>query len=257
MQVFDRLFHQNRAETFLKTIATADLIINKYKFDKIVLTGDFNLPNVNWFNDEFGVYLVRNINTQTECILNYFAYLNFYQLNHIPNYSNNVLDLVFSDDSSILVTPEMPLVKDDKFHPPFNFNVVIKSDFRPLEFDHEYFNFKAASFQEINQYLGNINWNEVLNNDNVNILVDRFYHIIGDAIELYVPRCRARARKFPVWMNQELKSAIIKKKIAHKKYKTSGLMFDYLAFTEIRRVQDPFSVVSSGLHCKPRKFNGK
>lgn len=212
-----------------------DFVFTNNECDLFVLVGDFNLPNVTWLNEELAVRAVGCMSPQIECMADCFAYLNLFQLNYIPNVTGNFLDLVLSNDRSIVVNMvSEPFLRCDKYHPAINFTLCLPEQHVPLSFDYEYYNFKIIHYPDIVLYLVSFPWDDILNVDDVNIALDRFYEILFSAFDMYVPKGRSRNRKFPKSFGPELRGLIIEKKKAHKAFKASGLPEDYLRFSALR-----------------------
>jgi len=90
----------------------------------ILIVGDYNLPNIRWFNETDGSLqyistdVCRNIR-QAESLYTHFNEFNLYQHNIISNLHGNTLDLLFSSLRCIRVLPAHdPLLPCDPFHPP-------------------------------------------------------------------------------------------------------------------------------------------
>ena len=66
-----------------------------------------------------------------------------------------------------------------------------------------------------------------------NILV--FYQIFNDFITYFVPKIRMKSKyKFPPLFSTELKTNVINKRLAHKKYKQTENAVDYYGFSGLR-----------------------
>lgn len=48
-----------------------------------IVSGDFNLPGIDWSNDEYGITYSTSISCHARCIPESFACLNFFQLNEV------------------------------------------------------------------------------------------------------------------------------------------------------------------------------
>ena len=60
------------------------------------------------------------------------------------------------------------------------------------------------------------------------------FQIIQYCIDNFVPLKRIQNSNFPSWFSPELKNLTIRKKVAHKKYMSSGSEVDYLEFSRLR-----------------------
>ena len=199
---------------------------NFYSESKFILIGDYNIPSVDWKNNnytfnEFTTNYVKNCC----CILTEsFKSLGLLQYNDIVNCSNNVLDLCFSDCKVKISKSLDHISKVDTFHPPLDidldFEVNVKFE-NYLKYDFSYYNFKKCDYTVINNEINKIDWDVLFNNLDSVTAVKVFYENILNIINKFVPKFKYTESKFPVWFTQELKSKVFKKKIAHKKYKSS------------------------------------
>ena len=215
-------------------LAATEEIIQNDEFSMIFVTGDFNLPNINWESDEFGSRPVGIITEAVKCVSNFIAFMNFQQVNTIPNATGGFLDLILTNNVVNVNCVDFPLLKCDKYHPALSFNVNC-DNIRFLDYDYFYYDFNNANYILINQYLGNINWDCLLNISDVNQALISFYEVIYCCIDLFVPKKRCKTRKFPRYYSLELKNAILRKKAAHKKFKQSNNISDYKLFSDIRK----------------------
>lgn len=96
----------------LKTICYNNLA------DTIFVLGDFNLPGIQWIQDDETIGLTpTNIKSEKETLICYnFASCDLCQFNNIANCNNNILDLCFSNCDSLTVSRTGEFVKVDKFH---------------------------------------------------------------------------------------------------------------------------------------------
>lgn len=221
-------------EAFCNSLEEATTVAD---YDKIIICGDFNLPSIAWDNDDYGIIVGQSAPLQACSIIDCFAFLNLFQINNIKNAFGSLLDLVFSNDSDITVNlSDSSLLPCDKYHPAIIFNLSLNQAEVPYieSSEYEYYNFKLADYIGLNICLSNIDWNLILNDLNVNEALNTFYYFIFRAIELYVPKLKAKTKKFPEWYSQELKSTIVNKKISHKNWKLSKSLVDYQQFAFYR-----------------------
>ena len=129
-----------------------------------------------------------------------------------------------------------------------------------IEGEYEYYYFKDANFVEINYYLSLIDWNTVIfGSCDIIKVIKEFYNALHCVIDLYVPKRKYRKPKFPKWFNNKMKELVINKKLAHKKYKDSGLFRDYEIFSDLRAQCRIYSETSHReyIHDLERNIRGK
>jgi len=76
------------------------VIFSDYTF---IIVGDFNLPGIKWSNQNHAI-LSGHSSDKSKVLAETFAYEPFFQHNFIPNYRNNILDLVISDNNTLEVS---------------------------------------------------------------------------------------------------------------------------------------------------------
>ena len=194
--------------------------------DCILILGDFNFPSIRWAQDST-TYLIPHLapspaNQLKFQILDDYSLANLGQMNNIPNSYNNILDLCFmsvdSSTSSRLLPAPSPLVKVDRFHPPFMLS--IDSTVLPFSCNSNsyYLDFRNANFQGMNDYLNRIDWSLLQDEVNANSLAESFTNVLQRAIELFVPKKRREPPRYPPWSNDRLKHLKTSKRSALKKY---------------------------------------
>lgn len=168
-------------------------------------------------------------------LADFAAFANLFQVNHLYNSANNLLDLVFSDDQLInLNIPDVPLVTLDKHHPAIRFNVNLNISSDNMHFDYLSYDFKQADYTAINEYLFSFMSNRYYMCLELDSSLEIFYKMVYTALEYYVPKRRCKNPRFPIWFSAQLKQLIVKKKMAHRLFKTSGLFADYVKFSQLR-----------------------
>jgi len=201
----------------------------------ILIIGDYNLPNVRWFNDTNGSLqytlgsVCSNNIRQADTLYAYFNEFNFYQHNNISNMHGNTLDL-FSNLRCIRVLPAHdPLLPCDIFHPPLTFSLPI-SGTAPVEITEQIkFDFKRANFSVINDYLNS--WDMELRDLNVDDAVNLVYYHLNHIIDSCVPSYTISRSSYPIWFSKKFISAINNKRKAHFSFKCTSSYFDYLIFS--------------------------
>ncbi|KAE9524498.1 hypothetical protein AGLY_015086 [Aphis glycines] len=100
---------------------TIDFIVQKYPNHSLILTGDYNLPFISWSNDTHGLcFLTQSISEYTS-IPERLAIHGFYQHDYILNSHHSLLDLIFSNLSSLIVNHALDAaVPADPYHPPLS-----------------------------------------------------------------------------------------------------------------------------------------
>lgn len=154
-----------------------DIINIRDPYARFVLLGDFNIPSIKWFPSGNhciplsceGRIAVEFINTITNT--------NLKQSNTAVSHNNNTLDLVLSN-IPISVKCTDALVRVDQHHPPLIVEFS-RSDIKFLAAKKTAkFNYFKANYNEINNDLTLIDWNNELNDSDIDVVVDKFYYTI-------------------------------------------------------------------------------
>lgn len=160
-------------ETFTYTVKS---LVNTLFDHLIVCCGDFNLPNITWSNDSFGLIYSSRSEPKVPCIPEFFAMLNFFQINNIVNSLDSILDLVFVSCPGLSVSLSLDsLVPADRFHPAFSilFPYVSKP---PNYCPHAtYFDFRRADFLRISEFMLSFNWLTTFADINANLAMNLLY----------------------------------------------------------------------------------
>jgi Reverse transcriptase (RNA-dependent DNA polymerase) len=212
-----------------------NLLLSYPFINNIILVGDYNFPKFQWLPSSIG--FSPNLFNLSKTELNFLlkiSYLNIFQFNDVVNSNGSILDLVFSDFNNISVNNSVnPLVPCDNYHPGLLVSIPIIVN-KPIDYSLCVYNFHTCNYVDIATTLAAINWCSLFKNLNLNDAVNMFYCIIYEIIDIFVPKVIKRQSNYPLWYSKNLKDLIFKKKIAHKLYKSTGLVSDYNIFSELR-----------------------
>nr|CAH7757875.1 unnamed protein product [Callosobruchus chinensis] len=103
-------------------------------------TEDYNLPNVTWENDGYGLSAACRPSSPATELSNIFGYLNLFQVNSVPNSRNILLDLIFSNVNIIVNTPLDYLFENSLHHSSVCFDLVMQTSSR-ARYEEYYFDF--------------------------------------------------------------------------------------------------------------------
>lgn len=123
----------------------------------------------------------------------------------------------------------------DKYHPPIEFLIKFEKSLFSEHLESPYiFNLKKCKFNEITQFLSNIDFDLNLDNNlSLDAIINKFHEIIYHSFNLFVPKIYNN--NSIVWSNAELRNLIIEKKAAHKKYKLFPSLNNYFKFSKLRK----------------------
>ena len=133
----------------------------KYPKARLIITGDFNLPKINWKRtpnlrpSEDAGYDV----TAIEFLVHSIDIVNLYQCNFNVNDAVSLLDLIFWEDQplDIQVSDDL-LIEIDTYHPALYFNLTACSPpSAPTQIADQY-DFSRGDYDSLNYFLNDIDW---------------------------------------------------------------------------------------------------
>ncbi|CAG9828296.1 unnamed protein product [Diabrotica balteata] len=191
------------------------------------ICGDYNLPEASWDNLSNGVTVECPHHSPANIICTCYNFQNMSQVNALPNLNNKFLDLVFCTQRDAVVSISTDILLNTSQHHSAYTIVLHEANLNLfLKYDVFYHDFKKCNYQVLNEYLASIPWNNVLDESDINCCLENFYHILYDAINMFVPIKRFKSLNSPVWFSRELIELVIQKKIAHKNFKASGSSYE-------------------------------
>lgn len=223
-------------EMYLGHCQTVENIVQNFPSHRLILFGDYNLPDATWNNDNFGVTVNCPQGSAAVYLAQCFGFLHLFQLNLFPNSRNVFLDLLFSHDNSIKMSLAEDLLLPTCAH-HYAYKFVIESFHsvdKCLSYEEFYYDFKNANYIGLNDYLASVDWRVYLNSMDVNRQTEKFYELIYMGIAMFVPLKKFKTSHFPKWFTAELRNLVVSKKIAHKNYIISKNDHDYFIFSQLR-----------------------
>lgn len=243
---------------------TVEFMRYQYSNVDFFIFGDYNLPDFYQLAPD-GSPKLNVLNPSANVVAQGFAFLDFYQFNTIPNSRGVYLDLAFTSISDL----NMSLALDALFpgsvhHEAYAFEIAFDfGQHNKLALREFYYDFSNADYAGLNNYLGPINWSRILDPNDIDQATETFYNVLNNAIPLFVPRKQFKTSHFPKWFTSELRNLVILKKIAHKKFKSTGNINYYNEFAYYRQhckalstvcYQNYIQSVDTNLRVDPRSF---
>ena len=224
-------------EAYESFVATLDSLISRHRNAKIIIMGDFNLPMINWISDNDILIPCELSTPAAEVLVTGLIYQELQQVNSVQNEFGRYLDLAFvSDFTDLSVAPaQQPISSVVQHHIPVEINFSV-SDLPLLNIDEEVsYNFNKADYGKLNDYFSNIDWKVLEDSSDVDSMVQSFYNILMKGIQMYVPKRVSKSHKYPVWYTKETKNIIKLKNKAHRRYKDSKSVHDYVKYANLRK----------------------
>lgn len=187
---------------YIKTLSSLTHNIEKY-----LILGDFNFPNVNWKEKSFP-------NETNYQIFSKYFFENqpLYQIVRLPTRGNNVLDILLTNDKSIINSYKVDPPVSSSDHNLLVFNLKLICDCsKPFEF----LNYKRANIEEMTKFINN---KLLESNDIANLRLDweNFISLIKEATAKFTPKCYEKVIKNS-WIDNKVKSYYRKYKRLHRK----------------------------------------
>lgn len=155
-------------EVYENHVNEFDIIYQSCVYDIVIVCGDFNLPDVNWYNNGDSLVFSGTISDKVRVIGHQYALLNFTQNNEIRNQNGALLDLVFSS-SPLNIEPVVDtIVPCDAHHPALSISCPLSVNIPMLNNEHTYRDFKQADFEKIESNIRVIDWDKIFSEMSVN-----------------------------------------------------------------------------------------
>lgn len=188
-----------------------------------IICGDFNLPDIDWFIDNC---LKCNDFTVPGVFLSLYYKYGLEQLVTLATRNNNLLDLIFTNDSNTVVNVSIDDPFSNSDHSVVAFTVFISSMLLvPADCDNNervVHNFSKADWRSMNLYLSHVDFDSLFNSYcSTDDVFTAFYNVLYDCISLYVPVRRIRLNKKPAGRYpHHIKRLVRKKTAAWRQYRT-------------------------------------
>ena len=204
---------------------------NKFKhFDKVIITGDFNFPNIKW-NDE-------DLTGKDELFYNalqdgYFVQHVTKPTRHRKDQESNILDLVITHNETDIQTIEhcSPIGKSDHELLKITTNLLKQKIFdeEPIKL-----NLEKGKYDLFRKFIFNTDWS-VLKDFNTEQCWKYIYDKIEEGIKLFIPVKKfSNRKKKPIWSNGHVKKSVKKKYKLYKRWLESENSYDYQIYIKER-----------------------
>lgn len=201
---------------------------------RIVMVGDFNIPNVDWKSAIVHPSAPFYVQRKASMIFDFMDDLNLYQYNDfVPKAGKSILDLVLSNFEVNVELEDDVVVKADAPHDPLV--VTIGSEEVVTDCVIEGLDYRKGDYYGLYQAVKYADWTTVYEAESVDEAANGFSDILGQMLEMYIPRKRPRVSKYPNWFSADLIRCLKNKKAAHKKYKRNNSVDNYAVFAELRK----------------------
>ena len=181
---------------------------------KILLVGDFNIPEVQWQRRAGQALPVLTRRSGRACrFLDSCGLLGLKQWVYEPTRGPNLLDLVLTRDLTCRASVRDGWLSSD--HREVVATVEVPGCRPPVITRSSVLNYKRADFAGLRRCLSLLPWT-VLDDMEVNEAVDIFYSMLEAAVSDYIPRVTL-SRRFPPWFSATARGALRAKEAAFRR----------------------------------------
>jgi hypothetical protein len=167
----------------------------------IIITGDFNLPNINW-------HTLSSTCTSSNAFCNFIFDNLLTQLIDQPTHAKgNILDLILSNTDELVtnltVSSNNNWLSSDHFVITFSLAQQLPRNSPTI---HKYvYDFPKANFSAILSYLLDFEYSPCLRSQDVEFIWLEIKNSIHNAMSMFIPKIRLRRHQFPCWYTPELR----------------------------------------------------
>ncbi|CAK1594634.1 unnamed protein product [Parnassius mnemosyne] len=222
-----------------------------------MIVGD--LSQIDW--SEINNTFSATQSTLCQTLIDFACMNNFKQYNDIPNSKGKALDLVFLEQSHLLVQVDRAtdvLSAIDVLHPPLEILLKTKKYYNLIAQNCNFTsrNFFRADYEMINRKLVEIDWSQVFFGiRKVDDMVTIFYDKLNKIINEDVPIVKKRNKKIPKWFSSCLIKALHEKYKIRLRYKKHNNPLDKIELNICRKRCEKLSLDAYNSYIKRTEEN--
>ena len=199
----------------------------------VLITGDFNYPEINWKEESSPTNTDHPAAKFMEAVRDSFLIQHVMDPTHYrADQTPHVLDLVFSNGEEMIeeINHSAPLGKSHHHVLSFNFKAYCESTRTTSRL-----NFSRGDYDRLRQLIAEVdftNLQEMSSNEAWNYFKEKVF----EAVEMCIPRktTNPNRRSKPVWMNDNIKDKLKKKRQTYQKYMRTRNAEDYKIYARAR-----------------------
>ena len=241
--IFGTIYRKGRSGATNNKLLNACINKATQLYDKILICGDLNFPEINWRNFEVDGGPYSPPSQFLDCVNNN------YLLQHVTKFTRvrgkdkpSLIDLVITEDSQTLqseIIHDAPLGLGDHCILKWQYLMGMNNKITEEEAKQtsEKLNVNKGNYEELNSLLVGVEWDKQFEDKSLSDCVDIFYQITSDFIGKCVPKKRPKKSgntDSPPWLNKKARKQIKKKNCAWNRYVTSGSYKKYLDYVRSR-----------------------
>ena len=211
-----------------------DMIIqaSSFKASHKLIMGDFNHPDIDWITGSCCRGPGHSAVAFLDIVNDAFLFQHCLEPTHSrPGRVPNTLDLVFTDEEEMIGDLKYitPLGKSQ--HVIIHFSLTCRT--RLKETTATVYRYDKADYNGMYSYLSAVNWDALMESDQVNTCWINFEEKLKEARDKFVPSYRIhsnRKKVRPLWLNSDLQKAVKIKKEEYSRYRKSRKPEDYTKY---------------------------
>ena len=222
----------------IKNIKLASRLIKKKNYDGLILTGDFNLPNIQWSNSM--AFTANTPDEQTNKFLDLLSSEALTQNFHFPTFikacgdPTNTLDYIISESQNRIkkISSSPPLGMALQGHLIIDWKLALNSIHQNEKFHSIKLNYKKGDYTNLSKFISSHDWPTLLENKPIEESYECFLSIYKSAIDSFIPKSNPNTnKKFrQPWMNPDLLQLVKLKKSLFNKNRATKWRHVHLNF---------------------------
>jgi len=188
----------------------AKCLLDEKKITGILLTGDFNLPNINWTETYVNDSSSNSFSARFYDIiqsLHLIQHVDFPTFNKADGTALNTLDLIITGSQHCIpnVNSTHPLGHARQGHLVLYWNYVISSEKSPIHPHSTTLNYKKGDYKNLSNYISSHDWPSIIIGQNIEDSYEAFRKIYDHSTATFIPKKGKKQKKYKnPWTTVEL-----------------------------------------------------
>ena len=205
---------------------------SSFKASHKLIVGDFNHPDIDWITGTCCRSSGHPAAAFLDIVNDAFLFQHCLEPTHSrPGQVANILDLVFTDEEEMVGDLEYITPLGKSHHVIIQFSLTCR--IRPKNTAATVYRYDKADYDGMYSYLSAVNWDALMEANQVNTCWINFEEKLKEARDKFVPSYRTRSNRknvIPLWMNSDLQKAAKTKKEEYSRFRKSRKPEDYTKY---------------------------
>ena len=194
-----------------------------------IFFGDFNLPITSWGNP-LNSHCCRELyNNLLESALSQHV--------HNPTRGNNILDLIFSTNDSLITDVNVGPEFSTSDHKIVSFNINLEV-YKTNVSEEQVYMYKQGNYELLRAILSEVDWSVISDTTDIDESWTKFTNILNNAVKSCIPLRKRRPNNDngkPKWWNKQIELKLSQKKRAYRRYRSTQNECDKIEYERLRR----------------------